>query len=95
MKVLAFLAVLSAFMAESDRNIGGAVFRATVNSAESRLVYVETWWRIKMYELDNGRWRYAGSFENPDRSRYIRYGDAWKEGKPGYRTYTGPESFLR
>jgi hypothetical protein len=62
---------------------------------EFRVVRAEQWWRIRMYELDHGRWRYAGSFENPDRLRCIRYGKAWNEGKPGYRTYSGPFSFRR
>jgi hypothetical protein len=62
---------------------------------EFRVVRAEQWWRIQMYELDHGRWRYAGSFENPDRQRCIRYGKAWNEGKPDCRTYSGPFSFRR
>ena len=63
--------------------------------AEAHDVKAERWWRIVMYEWEHGKWRYAGSFENPDRSRCIRYGEGWKEGKPGYRTYSGPYSFQR
>jgi hypothetical protein len=55
----------------------------------------ERWWRIHLYELDHGRWRSAGTFENPDRNRCIRYGEAWNEGKRGYRRYTAPVAFLR
>jgi hypothetical protein len=64
-------------------------------STELRVVRAEQWWRIQMYELDHGRWRYVGSFENPYRHRCIRYGEAWNEGKPGYRTYSGPFGFSR
>jgi hypothetical protein len=64
-------------------------------SREVRAVRAETSWRINLYELDHGRWRYAGAFENPDRDRCVRYGEAWKRGKPGHRMYTAPVAFRR
>ena len=64
-------------------------------SPESRGAAVEIWWRIYLFERDNGQWRSAGTFENPDRERCIRYGEGWKEGKPGYRICTGPVAFNR
>jgi hypothetical protein len=70
-------------------------FPRRAEPAKRGVVKAERWWRIRMYEWEHGRWRYAGSFENSDRWRCIRYGKAWNEGKPGYRTYSGPFSFLR
>ncbi len=64
-------------------------------SPDVRVARAEQWWRVHLYELDRGRWRSAGTFENPDRGRCIRYGNGWVAGKPGYRTYTGPVGFLR
>src|SRR5262249_51175421 len=55
----------------------------------------ERWWRIDLYELDHGRWRSAGAFENPDRGRCIRYGEGWMAGRRRYRTYSMPFSFIR
>jgi hypothetical protein len=64
-------------------------------SQEKKAVSAELWWRIYLYELDRGQWRSAGTFENPDRGRCIRYGEGWVAGNPNYRTYTGPVGFYR
>lgn len=55
----------------------------------------ETWYRVYLWEYDNGRKRSAGTFENPDFGRCQRYGRGWVEGDPKRRGYDGPYSFQR
>jgi hypothetical protein len=55
----------------------------------------ETWYRVYMWEYDNGRKRSAGTFENPDYGRCLRHARGWVEGDPKRRGYDGPYSFQR
>jgi hypothetical protein len=87
------LAGLGLSTSASDCDPGA--FPREAEPTQFRVVKAEQWWRIRMYEWDQGQWRYAGAFENPDRGRCVRYGNGWNEGKPGYRFYNGPFKFRR
>jgi hypothetical protein len=78
-------AVLSLFGA-ADCLQAGTRCRSSSHTADlcSR---AEIWYRIKYYELDHGKWRYAGSDEKPDYRAAVRLGENWKSIKPGYRNY--------
>jgi hypothetical protein len=70
--------------------------RGTQSTERCAAVVPEVWYRIYLSELDHGRWRSAGTFENPNRENCLRYGRGWVEGgTPGTRKFTGPVPFNR
>ncbi len=91
----ATMAALLALLAAGAVMVPGPQQSLAQAQQDDQIRVAEQWWRIQLYELDHGQWRSAGTFENPDRDRCIRYGDGWKAGKPGYRDYTRPVAFNR
>ena len=60
---------------------------------DTQIAKAEQWYRIYLKERSQGKWRPAGTFENPSYDRCVRYGDSWKEVAPNDRSYSGPYGF--